>query len=200
MRLFLRSRALLACVLFATALEASLPLWGARAFKITYPGFFEAVPLGVPAQFAAVAAILYSTDSAFHPLERMAARPLFPMRLLSLLIVTTPPLGVLVLACAVMGDSGTIGWAAPVRAFLGMLGLGLVAAQFIDRRLAGLSAVLAIAAPMTLNPIQVTGFEVWGFAYSGSPEPTSWLVATALFVLGSILHVTFLPRGPQLAS
>lgn len=197
MLLFFKSRALLACVLFATVFEASLPFWGSRAFKISYPGFFEAIPLGVPAQFAAVAVILYSTDSAFHYLERMAARPLYPLRMLSFLLVVTAPLVVLVVACALMGDSGTLGWAAPIRAFLGMLGLGLIAAQFVDRRLASLSSVLAIAAPTTLNPTQIIGFEIWGFAYSGSPGPTAWVFALSLFALGSILHITFAPRGPR---
>lgn len=194
---FWRSRRVGLVIVAAVAVEFSMLAWAWRAFKVPHEGLLIAVPLAVPAQMLTVAIALYSTSSAFRALEASAHRSLVMPRLMTLGIQAGAILAPTAFVCVVIGDSGTLGVYAPLKALLGAWGLGLIGSFVIDRRLAGLIGLVPLVAPLVLNPHGRPFASVWAFATAKDADSTAWLTAGALFAIGAVLHVGWerLPRA-----
>lgn len=168
--------------------ELSLPLWAARAFKISHEGYLRAVPIAVPLQFLAVALLLYTVASSFSRMDRLAARPMRLYQLGSWAALAAPVLAATAAACLWIGDSGNLGTFAPLKALIGLWGIGLLASAVLDRRVACIVPVVGILLPMVISPAAVPGVEYWGFALELDSSPAAWLTALTLLGLGVFVH------------
>ena len=200
-RLFFRSRRWQFIVLACVAFELALPLAGGDPFRVWHgPEFTEGVPNHLILQIVPVMLLLYTVDSEHHLLECGAARSLFVPR------VTAIAGGGLLVALAALVPSfaypiwHTLHPLASVAAFVGMYGIGLVAACIIDRRLAGLIAFVPVLAPLTFDPTGMPGHDWWSFVIpgdqSGQLAPAWWVWACAGVTLFAMLG----SRAPVLSS
>lgn len=194
MSYFMKSRHLGPILLITIAVELSLPLWAWRAFKVTHDMSVRAVPIAVPAQFLVVALVLYVVASEFRGTERLAARPMRAYQVLLLLVVAVPLLGAATLASTLIGDTGTLGSFGPLKALIGLWGVGLIATTLLDRRVAGVVPIAGIILPMVLNPDVVPGVEVWGFALEPDSSLTAWWTSVGLFIVGAGVHTIWSDR------
>lgn len=178
-------------LIIGTCIELTLLLWGKYAIVASHGGYFEEVPLAVPAQFLVVAPLLFATGSEFRGFERLAAVPLWWPRTITTLVSLAIVGSIAAFVSFEIGNPGTIGTPAPVRTFIGMYGVGLVASVFVDRRVASLAALAPVVGPLTINPLLVPGNEVWNFAITTPGDHVSWIVAMGWFAVGLVLHVRF---------
>jgi|GEM_PF-7047241 len=184
---FIKSRRLLAIAALAVAIELTLPLWAGRAYVVAHEGYLRAVPLAVPAQFLVVALLLYTASSGFARMDRLAARRMPVCQLIAWAASAAPVVAAALSSAAIMGDTGTIGALAPLKALLGLWGAGLLAAAAVDRRVAGVVPVLPLLLPM-VSPAAVPGIELWGFAMEPDESAPAWAVAAGLLCLGVVAH------------
>jgi hypothetical protein len=195
-RLYFRSRAWPATVAVAVIFELSLSVWGSAAVLIRHdPTFMEAVPVAVLAQIVPVMLITYTVSSAHADLEFGAARALWPWRLAGAALAGGATATAAVVPCLVIGQTGTLSRWAPVTGFAGLLGIALLASLIIDRRLAGLFALVPVLAPMATDPNTIPGAAAWSFLIPGDGQG-----GTSPFVLGwslaGIIAVALAPRLP----
>lgn len=195
-RLYFRSRAWLATVAAAVIFELSLSVWGSAALLVRHePTFLEAVPVAVLAQIVPVMLITYTVSSAHADLEAAAARALWPWRLASASLAGAVTAAAAVVPCIVIGQTGTLSRWAPATGFAGLLGIALVASLIVDRRLAGLFALVPIVAPLATDPNSIPGATIWSFLIPGdgqggtSPFAFGWVAA-------GIVAVAVAPRLP----
>lgn len=195
MKAFLRSRRAVLVVLVVVCLELSLSLWAGRAFKISHLEYHRAVPIAVPIQFLLVAILLYSVGSAFAPMERLASRSMRTQQGLIWVAQSVLVFGSLTLACFLIGDTGNVGTFAPVKALVGLWGIGLIASALLDRRVAGVVPVCAVIFPFVLDPGRVPGVEVWGFVMEPTDGLVPWITASVLLAVGVAAHLVFSERS-----
>lgn len=191
---YLKSRRIGTVLASVVALELSLPLWAGRAFKVTHDMVLRAVPLAVPIQFLIVALLLYVVASEFSRMERVAARPMRAYQLVLWVTIAAPVLGATVIASVLIGDSGTLGALAPLKALVGLWGIGLIATTLMDRRVAGIVPIAAIILPMILSPNVMPGVQFWGFVMEPDSELLSWGTAIGLLVAGVWVHTFWSDR------
>ncbi|RQP09125.1 MAG: hypothetical protein EAS51_12465 [Microbacteriaceae bacterium] len=185
----LLSRRLPQILAVVVLIELTLPLWAAPALKITHDGYLSAVPLAVPAQFVVVAILLYTVSSAFHEFERQAARSMRLEQAVLWLITALLVVASTMLASVLIGDTGTLGALAPVKATLGMWGIGLIASAFFDRRLAGIVPAAALLLPAIVSPGLIPGAEIWGFALAPDDSLAAWVTAGGFLAIGATAHI-----------
>lgn len=192
---FLHARHLLPVILSVLALQTALALVGARALVFSRPDFLAAISLTALGQFIPVAAALIVYGSHTRDAERLASRPLWPQRLLLHGIVLTVCTGTALLLSHLLGLAadeaviGTTGTLAPLRNMLGLLGAGLIAARFLDRRIAAVAPATLILLPVVVNPGQYPFSETWGFVLTDTSHPANWVAAIALLTVGCALHL-----------
>ncbi len=183
---FIKSRRLVLVAALAVALELSLPLWAARAFKVSHDAYMSAVPIAVLAQFLVVALLLYTVESRFALMGRLAARNMQVWQLVAWIALAVPVLIATSIASVAIGDTGNVGVFAPLKALLGMWGIGLISSALMDRRIAGVIPVIGILLPFILSPVEVPGVQIWGFAFEPDTSFGSWFTAIALLVAGVV--------------
>ncbi len=194
-RHFLRARHVPAVVVTVLVVQAALVLIGARALTFSRPDFLAATSLAALGQFIAVAVALVAYGSHTQEAERLAARPLWPQRALLHGIVISVCAASALLVAVILGAAGneavvgTTGALAPLRNMIGLLGAGLTAAYFIDRRIAAVVPATLVLLPIVVNPGQYPLSATWGFILTSTSNPTSWLTALALLSLGGALHL-----------
>lgn len=193
---FLLSRRLPHTLLAVVTIELTLPLWAAPALKIAHDGHLRVVPLAVPAQIIIVALLLYTVSSAFHALERQAARSMRIEQAALWLIIAPPVLASTLVASILIGDSGNLGTLAPLKAVIGMWGIGLASSGIIDRRLAGVIPALALVLPALVSPSALAGSDAWGFAFAPDDSPVAWLTACGALAVGVAVHI-FMATGKR---
>ncbi|GAB3599575.1 hypothetical protein [Microbacterium tumbae] len=192
---FLHARHLLAVVLVVLVLQAVLAFVGARSLTFFRPDFLAATSLAALGQFIPVAAALIVYGSQTRDAERLASQPLWPQRLLLHVIVLTVCAGTALLLSRVLGlmadeaVTGTTGTLAPLRNMLGLLGAGLIAARFLDRRIAAVAPATLVLLPVVVNPGQYPFSETWGFVLTDTGNPANWVTAIALPTVGCALHL-----------
>lgn len=192
---FLHARNLIPVVLAVLVLQVILALVGARALLFSRPDFLAATSLAALGQFIPVAAALIVYGSQTRDLERLASRPLWPQRLLLHGIVLTVCAGTALLLSHVLGLTaneaviGTTGTFAPLRNMLGLLGVGLITAHFLDRRVAAVAPATLVLLPVVVNPGQYPFSETWGFVLTDTGNPASWATVITLLTVGCALHL-----------
>lgn len=191
MRLFLKSRHTVVAIIFLMAFEASLVIWGARAFNVRHIDEFFAVPLAVPAQFIGVVAILHATGSSHDELENNSSRAIWVPRTVNLALLIVSGGLVLALSCVAIGAAGTLDIFAPLRAYIGLVGVGLLTSLFLDRHLAGVGAVAFAMFPIIFDPAVVPGGSLFGFVVTSPEDPLVWLRPIALLLCGVLSSVLF---------
>ena len=196
-RLFFASRSWLTIVTGCVAIELSLAFWGGFTFQVHHGAdFSEAVPVEVPAQIVPVMLLLYGVNSAHQGIERQAGR-----RLGVLQLIAVAGSGGIVAAAALIPanihrEVGTLHPLAAVSAFVGMYGVGLIAATLIDRRIAGIPAFVPVLAPLTLDPTRIPGSSWWSFVIPGDGSRALSPAAWVWFGLGVLLVTALANRAP----
>lgn len=191
---FIKCRRLILVGVLAILIELSLPLWAGRAFKITHDDYLRAVPIAVPVQFFIVALLLYTVASNFSRMDRLSARRIGVYELAMWTTLAIPVFAATLAASLMIGDSGNLGALAPVKALMGLWGIGLIATALIDRRVAGVIPIAGILLPMVLSPAAIPGVEFWGFVIEPETSPAAWLTACVLLVLGVASHTRWTER------
>jgi hypothetical protein len=189
MRLFLKSRHTVTAILFLVAFEASLANWGAKAFNVRHADEFFAVPLAVPAQFIGAVIVLYATGSAHDELERHSSRAIWVPRTINLAVLILSGGLTLALSCVALGAAGTLDAFAPLRAYLGLVGVGLLTSLILDRHLAGIGAAAFAMFPIIFDPSAVPGGSIFGFIVTSPEDPQVWLTPIVLLLCGVLSSV-----------
>lgn len=193
MKYYFYSRHTQTAVIVVTILGFVLALFALKPIIINHPTGLIVFTPATPLQIIAVAAVTLALSSRNEQFESLGTRPLPTLRALNLLILAGT--GVLQ-ATAVTAtqtvlhtDPGTIGPYGPLRAFLGLQGIALIAATFADTRLAALCPL-----PFTLLPA-VTDTQALpyalpaGFTLAHGENTAAWLIAALLMCTGTLLYV-----------
>lgn len=194
MTLFFKSRRTWTVLLCVACLELSLPLWAGRAIVVAHDSGVIAAPLSVLAQAPVVAISMFAVSPLHDSLELLASRDLRPSRCLNLLMLVGAALSCLVPACALIGQTGTLDAWAPCRAIIGLTGAGLLLAQVVDARLAGLAAPLLVAYPVIFDPQMSPGGAILGFVLA-QDALVGWVTSACWFAIGAAAHVMFSGTG-----
>ncbi|MGW2620605.1 hypothetical protein [Streptomyces sp. NPDC001500] len=153
-------------------------------------------PVVVPVALAPLLAAALIGASLYAPsdeLDRTAARPWWPRRLVHLLALSA--LACAPLALSVPGDGPALLTAASLRNLLGCVGVTAAAAVVVGARLSWLPAFCYVGAVhLASSGVRGWGVTVWAWPTRPGQEAGAWLAAGAVFVLGTALHAT---RGPR---
>lgn len=170
----------------AGVLAASRPL---VLFQVTGISTFSAA---TPLQILAVGALALGLSGRMEQFEFAGVRALMPLRaaLVGVLLVVGVASALLLSfgAARVMPGELTAGLFAPVRSFLGLSGVVLVATSVIDMRLGALCALPVVVAPMAFDLRQVPGGVLIGFVLADE-GPAPWAAAITLCAAGVLAYV-----------
>jgi hypothetical protein len=168
--------------------QLSLPFWATAAIKFTHENFFVALPIAVIVQFIPIALIIFTTDSNSAELELLSSRRLYPRRFLVITIASLIGTGSALAAGCALGTPGSLPWTAPASTFAGMLGLALLASLVVDRRLAGLVAIVPIIIPMAIDPSPIPGSKFWSFITPEIDPLENSIIAVSWLAVGILGH------------
>lgn len=193
MKVYFRSRHVLtAAVAILAATAAGLPL--RNAWSLNREESLIVFPLGLIATLIVVMAFTLTLSGRFEQFEALGSRS----RALWRAIHAVPGVALVVAATAAAGaialhipphHESTVGDLAPIRAVLGMLGIALTAAAFLDIRIAAVTPIPFFVLPLSLNPGTVPAGEVWGFVLAPADSNAAWATAAVLSVLGTSTYV-----------
>lgn len=150
----------------------------------------------VPLQVAVAAFLVLGLSGRMEQFEFSGARSMHLIRLMNVLILTV--LGICAATAFSLiapliwgaGAVGTVGQFASVRALLGLFGVGLLAAAFVDVRVAWLFAIPFAMLPLTFDLAQWgTAGEAVGFVLADADSTPALLTALGLWSLGAAAHV-----------
>lgn len=140
-----------------------------------------------PLQILTVGVLSLALSGRSEQFESVGVRPLALLRLLNAGLLLAIGAGmattVALLSVAVGTDPGTVGELAPVRAFLGLMGIALLFATFADMRLGALCALPFVLLPGAFDLRRVPGGDVFGFVLADE-TPGSWITAIGLAMVG----------------
>ncbi|GKQ35493.1 hypothetical protein [Streptomyces sp. A012304] len=180
-----RSRALPG-VLAALAGTVVLAWWAMDRLGVS-PDPSRRVPVVVLAPLLAAAVIGGSLHSPSEELDRTAVRRWWPWRLAQLLAPTA--VAAALLSLAVLGDPTGFGPAAMVRNTLGWAGVTAVAAVTLGARLSWLPAfAYGCAVCAASDGVRGRAVTVWAWPAQPGHATGAWLVAGAVFALGTALY------------
>lgn len=190
MRGYFRTRRTLLVIVVAVLIEAAIFLV-ARPMVIHHDSGIVVFTPATPLQILVVGALSLGLSGRSEQFESVGVRRLPVLRLLntgSLIVVGAAASIVVALLHASAGvDQGTVGVFAPLRAFLGLMGIALVLAAFIDMRLGALCALPFVLLPGAFDMRDVPGGQVMGFVLADANSPGSWATAIVLAAIGLAL-------------
>lgn len=184
---YFRTRRTLAVLLVALILEGGMLAIG-RPMVIYQPSGIVVFTPATPLQVLAVGALSLGLSGRSEQFESVGVRSLALLRLLNagLLIVigAGAATAVALLSAADGTDPGTVGDLAPLRAFLGLMGIALLLAAFVDMRLGALCALPFVLIPAAFDLRGTPGGGAIGFVLADASSAISWTTAIALIVAG----------------
>jgi hypothetical protein len=147
------------------------------------------VPVVALAPLFAAAVIGLSLYTASDELDRTAARPWWPRRLVQLGALTA--LAAALLPLAVLGHPEVFGPPAVIRNTLGCTGVTAAAAVTLGARLSWLPAFGCVTAVyLASSGARGRGVAVWAWPMQPGAQPGAWATALTAFVLGTALDAT----------
>ena len=184
---YFRTRHTLLVLLVALILEAGMYAIGRPMVTHHESGIVVFTP-ATPLQVLAVGALSLGLSGRSEQFESVGVRALALFRLLNagLLVVigATAAVAVALLSAAAGVDPGTVGDLAPLRAFLGLMGIALLLAAFTDMRLGALCALPFVLLPGAFDLRGVPVGEALGFVLADAEAPVSWITAIGLVAVG----------------
>lgn len=193
MWIYLRSRRVGTCAIAVIATSAvALPL--RSAWALNREESFIVFPLGLVGTVVVAMAFTLTLSGRFEQFEALGSRSRPLGRAIhavtGVAIIVAITTGAALVARQVPPYlESTIGDLAPVRAVLGMLGVGLAAAAFVDIRIASATTIPVFVVPLAFNPGVVPGGDLWGFVLAPAASNIAWATAVATCVLGLVTYV-----------
>lgn len=202
MKGYFRARRTLLIVVVAVLFEAAV-FFIDRPMVIHHGSGVSVFIPAAPLQILAVGALSLGLSGRSERFEAVGIRRLPLLRLLNAGILiaggaTTASLVALLHASAGV-DPGTVGQFAPLRAFLGLMGIALVVAAFIDMRLGALCALPFVLLPAAFDLRPVVGGDALGFVLADANTADSWLAAILLAAAGLSLFTFAYRERPRRA-
>ena len=179
MRLFLLSRRVGWATLVILVFESSLVWWGSPALVVRHSEAYYAVPLAVLTQFFVGFVVASTTSSEFRRTEMLASRPMWSIRVGSMVIVFAALAAVTFFASVLLGPAGTLDTFAPLRAALGLSSVGVIASLFVNRLLAGIVPTAVGMFPVVFDPLRAPGGIAIGFTVD-EPARGWWTVGISV--------------------
>ena len=165
-----------------------------RVFHIAHPQNHIAFPLSLPLLFLLVFAVTLSLHSSLTEFEAVGARDLRLYKLANVVILTALSVAVLLLSKLIGAQLHeiheiTVGEYAPIRGFLGLFGLTMLASCYFNARLAGLFAIpgSVLGAVFDTNAWPIGWLP--GFVYSNADNVLAWVWACLLWFAGVVFTV-----------
>lgn len=164
-------------------------------FVISWPDGVTVFSWNTPGLWLITATLGLALSGRTEQFEFAGARSLPLLRMLNVALLTSAGLTVAVALSAVNllmdPTSMTTGPWAPIRAILGLLGITLAFASFLDVRIASLPALAFALAPLTTNTRSFAGGDIVGFILADAQSVPASAFAFTIFVVGAGAFVAF---------
>ncbi len=153
-----------------------------------------------PLQILALGSLSLGLSGRSEQLESVGVRRLSLLRLLNAAILIAVGIAasttVTLLHVSAAVAPGTVGPLAPLRAFLGLMGIALVLAAFIDMRLGALCALPFVLLPGAFDMRTLPGGDAFGFVLADANTAGSWVTAIILVSIGlGLFAFAYSPRS-----
>ncbi|QNE46126.1 hypothetical protein F1C58_03845 [Glaciihabitans sp. INWT7] len=188
---YLRSRTFGWTILAVVIIDLLLGAFATPAIVITHGNDVSEIPLLVIFQFLPVAFCLYGLGTSGAGIEATSARRIWILRCITALTLSSLMIGLSALESLRIGAPGSLGIFAPVRAEIGLIGVGLLSTMILDRRIAGIVPIVFVLLPVVVFPRPDLGGQFWGFVMFDTNSAASWTVAIALWFMGMVGYTAF---------